>query len=73
MGFVPFSAEHATINEKQQLRKMLVHLGITHPAYQVEFMSAILGKTFDTRKLSKQDVIDLKRKIANIQKEKDKG
>jgi hypothetical protein len=73
MSFVPFSAERARLDEKHQLRKMLEHLGITHPAYQVEFMSALLGKPFDSKKLSRQDVMDLKRSIIKIQKEKDKG
>jgi hypothetical protein len=73
MGFVPFGAERATLNEKHQLRKMLVHLGITHPAYQVEFMSALLAKPFDSKKLSRQDVMDLKRSIMKIQREKDQG
>jgi len=73
MGFVPFSAERARIDEKHELKKMLVHLGITHPAFQVEFMSALLGKPFDSKKLSRQDVMDLKRSITKIQREKDQG
>jgi hypothetical protein len=73
MSFVPFSAERALITEKHQLRKMLEHLGITHPAYQKEFMSALLGKPFDSQKLSRQDVMDLKRSIMKIQREKDQG
>jgi hypothetical protein len=52
---------------------MLEHLGITHPAYQKEFMSALLGKPFDSQKLSRQDVMDLKRSIIKIQREKDQG
>ncbi len=52
---------------------MLVYLGITHPAHQVEFLSALLGKPFDTTKLNKQEAIDLRRKIKNIQLEKDKA
>jgi hypothetical protein len=36
-------------------------------------MAAILGKPFDSKKLSRQDVIDLKRSIAKIQREKDQG
>ena len=73
MGFVPFSAEYARLDEKHQVRKMLVRLGITHPAHQVEFMAALLGKKFDSAKLTRQDVIDLKRSIAKIQREKDQG
>jgi hypothetical protein len=73
MGYVPFGAEHARLDEKHQLRKMLEHLGITHPAFQVEFMSALLGKPFDSQKLSRQDVMDLKRSISKIQREKDQG
>ena len=73
MGFVPFSAEYARVDEKHQLRKMLEHLGITHPAYQKEFMSALLAKPFDSQKLTRQDVMDLKRSIMKIQREKDQG
>lgn len=73
MSFVPFSAERALLSEKHQLRKMLEHLGITHPAYQKEFMAALLGKPFDSQKLSRQDVMDLKRSIMKIQREKDQG
>jgi hypothetical protein len=73
MSFVPFSAEYARVDEKHQLRKMLEHLGITHPAHQVEFMTALLGKPFDSKKLSRQDVMDLKRSISKIQREKDQG
>jgi hypothetical protein len=73
MSFVPFSKEYARVDEKQQLRRMLVHLGVTHPAHQMEFMSALLGKPFDSKKLSRQDVIDLKRSIMKIQREKDQG
>ena len=73
MSFVPYSAEYATVTEKHQVRKMLEHLGITHPAFQVEFMTALLGKPFDSKKLSRQDVIDLKRSISKIQREKDQG
>jgi len=73
MGFVPFGMERATLDDKQKIRKMLEYLGITHPAHQVEFMSALLGKPFDTTKLSKQEAIELRRKIKNIQLEKDKA
>jgi hypothetical protein len=73
MSFVPFSAEYASVTEKHQVRKMLEHLGITHPAHQVEFMAALLGKPFDSKKLSRQDVMDLKRSISKIQREKDQG
>ena len=73
MSFVPFSAEYASVTEKHQVRKMLEHLGITHPAYQKEFMAALLAKPFDSQKLTKQDVMDLKRSISKIQREKDQG
>jgi hypothetical protein len=73
MGFVPFSMERATLDDKHKIRKMLEYLGIKHPAHQVEFLSALLGKPFDTSKLSKQEAIDLRRKIKNIQLEKDKA
>jgi len=73
MGFVPFGMERATLDDKHKIRKMLAYLGITHPAHQVEFMSALLGKPFDTTKLSKQEAIELRRKIKNIQTTKDKA
>lgn len=72
MSFVPFSKEYATLEDKHKIRKMLVYSGITHPAAQITFLSDLLGKPFDTTKLSKQDAIDIKRKIKNIQ-EKDKA
>jgi hypothetical protein len=73
MSFIPFAAEKARLDEKHELRRMLEKLGVTHPAFQVEFMSALLGKPFDTEKLSRQDVMDLKRSIMKIQREKDQG
>jgi hypothetical protein len=65
--------ERATLDDKHKIRKMLEYLGITHPAHQVEFLSALLGKPFDTTKLNKQEAIDIRRKIKNIQNEKDKA
>ena len=73
MGFVPFGMEYATLDDKHKIRKMLEYLGITHPAQQMEFMSALLGKSFDTTKMSKQDFITLRSKIKNIQQTKDKA
>jgi hypothetical protein len=73
MGFVPFEMERATLDDKHKIRKMLEYLGITHPAQQVEFLSALLGKPFDTTKLSKQEAITLRSKIKNIQTTKDKA
>jgi hypothetical protein len=73
MGFVPFGMEYATLDDKHKIRKMLEYLGITHPAQQMEFMSALLGKPFDTTKMSKQDFITLRSKIKNIQQTKDKA
>ena len=73
MGFIPFGMERATLDDKQKIRKMLEYLGITHPAQQVEFLSALLGKPFDTSKLSRQEAITLRSKIKNIQNEKDKA
>ena len=72
MSFVPYSKEFATIEDKHKIRKMLEYSGITHPAAQITFMSELLGKPFDMTKLSKQDAIDIKRKIKNLQ-EKDKA
>ena len=73
MGFVPYSMERATLDDKHKIRKMLEYLGITHPAHQMEFLSALLGKPFDTTKLSRQEAITLRSKIKNIQNEKDKA
>jgi hypothetical protein len=73
MGFVPYSMEYATLDDKHKIRKMLEYLGITHPVHQVEFLSALLGKPFDTTKLNRQEAIDLRRQIKNIQNEKDKA
>lgn len=72
MSFVPFSKEYATLEDKHKIRKMLAYSGITHPAAQIEFLSDLLGKPFDTTKLSKQEAIDIKRKIKTLQ-EKDKA
>ena len=72
MGFVPYEIEYATLDDKNKIRKMLIFMGMSHPAQQIEFLSALLGKPFDTTKLSKRDAINLKRKIKTIQ-EKDKA
>ena len=72
MSFVPYSKEFATIEDKHKIRKMLEYSGIKHPAEQITFLSGLIGKPFDTTKLSKQDAIDIKRKIKNLQ-EKDKA
>jgi hypothetical protein len=73
MGYVPFGMERATLDDKHKIRKMLEYIGITHPAHQVEFMSALLGRTFDTTKMSRQDFYTLCSKIQNIQHTKDKA
>ena len=73
MGFIPYSMERATLDDKHKIRKMLEYLGITHPAQQVEFLSALLGRPFDTTKLTRQEAITLRSKIKNIQTEKDKA
>ena len=73
MGFVPFSMERASLAEKHKIRKMLEYIGITHPAHQVEFMSALLDRPFDTTKMSRQDFYTLVGKIQNIQQAKDKA
>jgi len=73
MGFVPYSMERATLDDKHKIRKMLEYLGITHPVQQVEFLSALLGRPFDTTKLTRQEAITLRSKIKNIQTEKDKA
>jgi hypothetical protein len=72
MSFVPYSKEYATLEDKHKIRKMLEYSGITHPAQQITFLSDLLGKPFDTTKLSKQEAIDIKRKIKTLQ-EKDKA
>lgn len=73
MGFVPFSMERATLDDKHKIRKMLEYLGITQPQQQIEFLSALLGKPFDTTTLNRQEAMTLKSKIKNIQIEKDKA
>ena len=72
MSFVPYSKEFATLDDKHKIRKMLEYSGITHPAQQIIFLSDLLGKPFDTTKLSKQEAITLRSKIKNLQ-EKDKA
>ena len=72
MSFVPYSKEYATLEDKHKIRKMLEYSGITHPAAQIEFLSDLLGKPFDTTKLSKQEAIDIKRKIKNLQEKETK-
>ena len=73
MSFVPYSKEFATIEDKHKIRKMLEYSGIKHPSERVIFLSKLQGKPFDTTKLSKQEAIDIKRKIKNLQEAKDKG
>jgi hypothetical protein len=52
---------------------MLEYLGITHPAHQVEFMSALLDRPFDTTKMSRQDFYTLVSKLQNIQENRNKA
>jgi hypothetical protein len=52
---------------------MLEYIGITHPAHQVEFMSALLDRPFDTTKMSRADFYTLVTKIQNIQEKRDKA
>jgi hypothetical protein len=73
MGYVPFGMERATLDDKHKIRKMLEYIGITHPAHQVEFMSALLGRTFDTTKMSRQDFYTLVTKLQNIQENRNKA
>jgi hypothetical protein len=73
MGFVPFGMQYATLDDKHKVRKMLEYLGITHPAHQVEFMSALLDRPFDTTKMSRQDFYTLVTKIQNIQENRNKA
>jgi len=73
MGFVPFGMERATVDDKHKIRKMLEYLGITHPAQQVEFMSALLDKPFNTSKMTRQDFYTLVTKIQNIQENRNKA
>jgi len=73
MGFVPFGMERATLDDKHKIRKMLEYLGVKHPAHQIEFMSALLGKPFDSSKMSRLDFMTLRSKIMQIQNEKDKA
>ena len=73
MGYVPFGMERASLDEKHKIRKMLEYIGITHPAHQVEFMSALLDRPFDTTKMSRADFYTLVTKIQNIQEKRDKA
>jgi len=73
MGFVPYSMERATLDDKHKIRKMLEYLGMTHPSQQVEFMSALLDKPFNTSKMTRQDFYTLVTKIQNIQENRNKA
>ena len=73
MGFVPYSMERATLDDKHKIRKMLEYLGMTHPAQQVEFMSALLDKPFSTSNMTRQDFYTLVTKIQNIQENRNKA
>lgn len=73
MGYVPFGMERASLDEKHKIRKMLEYIGITHPAHQVEFMSALLDRSFDTTKMTRQDFYTLVTKIQNIQENRNKA
>jgi hypothetical protein len=72
MSYVPNSTKQATLNEKHKIRKMLEYIGITHPAHQVEFMSALLDKPFDTTKMTRDDFYSLVFKIQNLQESRNK-
>lgn len=72
MSFVPYSKEFATLEDKHKIRKMLEYMCVHSAGDQIELLSQLLGKPFDTTKLSKQEAIDIKRKIKNLQT-KDKG
>jgi hypothetical protein len=65
--------ERATLDDKHKIRKMLEYLGMTHPAQQVEFMSALLDKPFNTSKMTRQDFYTLVTKIQNIQENRNKA
>jgi Ca2+-binding EF-hand superfamily protein len=73
MGFVPYDMERATLDDKHKIRKMLEYLGMTHPAQQVEFMSALLDKPFNTSNMTRQDFYTLVTKIQNIQENRNKA
>lgn len=73
MSYVPNSTRPATLNDKHKIRKMLEYIGITHPAHQVEFMSALLDKPFDTSKMTRDDFYSLVFKIKNIQESRNKA
>ena len=73
MSYVPNSTRPATLNDKHKIRKMLEYIGITHPAHQVEFMSALLDKPFDTSKMTRDDFYSLVFKIQNIQESRNKA
>jgi len=71
MGFVPFSKERATIDEKQNIARKLRNLGITNPAEQFAFMCKLLDKDLDRYNISRQDCISLNYKLKNIKAEKE--
>jgi hypothetical protein len=73
MSYVPNSTKPATIEEKHKIRKMLEYIGITHPAQQVEFMSALLGKPFDTTRMTRDEFYSLVYKIKYIQENRNKA
>jgi hypothetical protein len=72
MSFVPYSKEFATLQDKHQIRNMMEYSGITERSEQILFMSHLLGRPFDTTKLSKQEAIDIKRRLKHLQ-QKDKA
>jgi hypothetical protein len=73
MSYVPNATKPATLEEKHKIRKMLEYIGVTHPAHQVEFMSALLDKTFDTSKMTRDDFYSLVYKIQYIQQNRNKA
>ena len=72
MSFVPYSKEYATLEDKHKIRRMMEYAGITQPSEQILFMSHLLGKPFDTTKLSRQEAIDIRRRLKHLQ-QKDKA
>lgn len=73
MTYIPNVTKPATVEEKHKIRKMLEFIGVTHPAQQVEFMSALLNKKFDTRNMTRDDFYSLVYKIQHIQESRNKG
>ena len=72
MGYVSFSQEKPSINEKQQLARRLERIGITDKNAQIKLMSELLGKdNFDPATMSRQQCYDISYKLTAYKAEKE--